>query len=149
MAITPASITPASADSLLNQAMGQGAQTAENPYQFPSGGAIDGIQFPAMMEQMGLQDLPQLADPNLALAATRQTGDAGAGLSQLIGNLAQSVSQKSQEAGNAVSAMMSGQDVPIHQAMIAIQESSVSFQLMVEVRNKLLESYQEMMRMQV
>jgi flagellar hook-basal body complex protein FliE len=30
-----------------------------------------------------------------------------------------------------------------------MQEASVSFQLMVEVRNKLLESYQELMRMQV
>jgi len=33
--------------------------------------------------------------------------------------------------------------------MIAMQEANVSFQLMVEVRNKLLESYQELMRMQI
>ena len=37
----------------------------------------------------------------------------------------------------------------LHQAMIAMEEASVSFQLMVEVRNKLLESYQELMRMQI
>jgi len=30
-----------------------------------------------------------------------------------------------------------------------MEEASVSFQLMVEVRNKLLESYQELMRMQI
>jgi flagellar hook-basal body complex protein FliE len=45
--------------------------------------------------------------------------------------------------------VMSGQGVPLHQAMIAAEEASVSFQLMVEVRNRLLESYQELMRMQV
>ncbi len=33
--------------------------------------------------------------------------------------------------------------------MISMQEANVSFQLMVEVRNKLLDSYQELMRMQV
>jgi flagellar hook-basal body complex protein FliE len=33
--------------------------------------------------------------------------------------------------------------------MIAMEEANVSFQLMVEVRNKLLESYQELMRMQI
>ena len=33
--------------------------------------------------------------------------------------------------------------------MIATEEASISFQMMVEVRNKLLESYQELMRMQV
>jgi flagellar hook-basal body complex protein FliE len=33
--------------------------------------------------------------------------------------------------------------------MISMEEASVSFQMMVEVRNKLLDSYQELMRMQV
>jgi flagellar hook-basal body complex protein FliE len=33
--------------------------------------------------------------------------------------------------------------------MISMEEASVSFQLMVEVRNRLLDSYQELMRMQV
>ena len=45
--------------------------------------------------------------------------------------------------------MLSGENVPLHQVMIATEEASVSFQLMVEVRNKLLEAYQELMRMQV
>jgi flagellar hook-basal body complex protein FliE len=33
--------------------------------------------------------------------------------------------------------------------MIAMEEAGVAFQMMVEVRNKLLEGYQELMRMQV
>ena len=33
--------------------------------------------------------------------------------------------------------------------MVAMEEANVSFQLMVEVRNRLLDSYQELMRMQV
>jgi flagellar hook-basal body complex protein FliE len=45
--------------------------------------------------------------------------------------------------------MLSGQNVPLHQVMIASEEASVSFQLMLEVRNKLLDGYQELMRMQV
>jgi flagellar hook-basal body complex protein FliE len=45
--------------------------------------------------------------------------------------------------------LQSGQNVSLHQTMISIQEASVSFQLMVEVRNHLLDSYQEIMRMQV
>jgi hypothetical protein len=46
-------------------------------------------------------------------------------------------------------ALLSGQNVPLHQVMIASEEASVSFQLMLEVRNKLLDGYQELMRMQV
>jgi flagellar hook-basal body complex protein FliE len=35
----------------------------------------------------------------------------------------------------------------LHQSVIAMQEASVAFNLMVQVRNKLVESYQELMRM--
>jgi flagellar hook-basal body complex protein FliE len=45
--------------------------------------------------------------------------------------------------------VLSGESTNLHQAMIAMQEASTSFSLMVEVRNKLVESYQELMRMQV
>jgi flagellar hook-basal body complex protein FliE len=37
----------------------------------------------------------------------------------------------------------------LHQSVIAMQEASVALSLMVQVRNKLVESYQELMRMQV
>ncbi len=45
--------------------------------------------------------------------------------------------------------VLSGEATNLHQAMIASQESSVAFTLMVELRNKLVESYQELMRAQV
>ena len=37
----------------------------------------------------------------------------------------------------------------VHDAMIALEEASLSFQMMLEVRNKMLESYQELKRTQV
>ena len=66
-------------------------------------------------------------------------------LSKAVGE----INAKQLAAGNAVNGLLSGQDVSLHQAMISMQEANVSFQLMVEVRNKLLESYQELMKMQV
>lgn len=44
---------------------------------------------------------------------------------------------------------MTGEVDNLHQSMVAMQEASVAFTLMVEVRNKLMESYQQIMRMQV
>ena len=67
----------------------------------------------------------------------------------LFSRLISEVDAKQQAASSAVHGLLSGQPVPLHQAMIAIEEASVSFQLMVEVRNKLLDSYQELMRMQI
>jgi flagellar hook-basal body complex protein FliE len=59
------------------------------------------------------------------------------------------VNAQQANATQTVGALQSGQNVPLHQAVIAMEEASLSFQLMVEVRNRLLESYQEVMRMQI
>jgi flagellar hook-basal body complex protein FliE len=68
---------------------------------------------------------------------------------EMLGQLVHDVNDKQAVSKDTVHALLAGQNVPLHQAMIAMEEASVSFQLMVEVRNKLLESYQELMRMQV
>jgi flagellar hook-basal body complex protein FliE len=67
----------------------------------------------------------------------------------LLGNFVNEVSEKQAAAGDAVNGLLSGKNVSLHQAVISMEEASVSFQMMVEVRNKLLDSYQELMRMQV
>jgi flagellar hook-basal body complex protein FliE len=71
------------------------------------------------------------------------------GFSDVLGQMVQEVNGKQAAAGDAVQGLLSGDKVSLHQAMISMEEASVSFQLMVEVRNKLLESYQEIMRMQI
>jgi flagellar hook-basal body complex protein FliE len=67
----------------------------------------------------------------------------------MLGRMVADVNARQRAATEAVNALQSGRDVPLHQVIIAMEEASLSFQLMVEVRNKLLESYQEIMRMQI
>lgn len=45
--------------------------------------------------------------------------------------------------------VLTGETNNLHQATIAASEAGIAFSLMVEVRNKLVESYQEILRMQV
>jgi flagellar hook-basal body complex protein FliE len=71
------------------------------------------------------------------------------GFEKLVSGLINEVSAKQAAAGESVNGLLSGQNTSLHQTMIAMEEASISFQLMVEVRNKMLESYQELMRMQV
>ena len=73
----------------------------------------------------------------------------GQSFSSVLGRLVNEVNLQQQAATEAVRGLQSGQNVPLHQAVLAMEEASVSFQLMVEVRNRLLDSYQELMRMQV
>ena len=69
--------------------------------------------------------------------------------SSMLGKMVTDINSQQNYANQSVTALQSGQNVPLHQAVIAMEEANVSFQLMVEVRNRLLESYQEIMRMQI
>ncbi len=69
--------------------------------------------------------------------------------SSMLGKMVSEVNAQQLNAAQNVNALQSGQNIPLHQAVISMEEASVSFQLMVEVRNKLMESYQEIMRMQI
>jgi flagellar hook-basal body complex protein FliE len=42
-----------------------------------------------------------------------------------------------------------GEPVPLHTVMIHMEETRLAFQTLVQVRNKVLEAYQDLMRMQV
>lgn len=59
------------------------------------------------------------------------------------------LTQKESKAGQAVASLAAGEDVELHQVMLATEEAGISFQLAMQVRNKLVEAYQEVMRMQV
>lgn len=52
------------------------------------------------------------------------------------------------KAAKAVTGVLDGQGVDIHDAMIATQKADMAFQLALEVRNKAVGAYQQMMGMQ-
>ncbi len=59
------------------------------------------------------------------------------------------VDTKQREAADVTRKVLLGENDQMHQSVIAMQEAGVAFQLMVETRNKVVESYQELMRMPV
>jgi len=93
--------------------------------------------------------MPDVTAPSEISKTTEAGASSSDSFASMFGRMVSDVNAKQQAAGQAVSALQSGQNVPLHQTVIAMEEASVSFQLMVEVRNRLLESYQEIMRMSV
>lgn len=71
------------------------------------------------------------------------------GFASLLEGMVEQVGTKQAEASALSQRVLMGETDQLHQSVIAMQEASVSFSLMVEVRNKLVESYQELMRLQV
>ena len=56
--------------------------------------------------------------------------------------------KKTAEANTAVSGMLNKQ-VDVHDAMIAMHEAEATLQLTVQIRNKLVQAYQDIMRMPI
>ncbi|PTY08801.1 flagellar hook-basal body complex protein FliE [Opitutaceae bacterium EW11] len=71
------------------------------------------------------------------------------GFGKVMDQMISSVDAKQNEASAITRDVLMGKNDQVHQSMIAMQEASVAFQLMVEVRNKVVDSYQELMRMAV
>jgi flagellar hook-basal body complex protein FliE len=58
------------------------------------------------------------------------------------------VNQLETQAHSAVSGLMTGSGVDVHQAMIASEKASMAFELALAVRNKAVQAYQQVMSMQ-
>jgi len=65
----------------------------------------------------------------------------------MITDLLQSVNQVQKESGQMQQAFLAGEPVELHQLMIKAEEAGVATDLLLEVRNKLLDAYREIMRM--
>jgi flagellar hook-basal body complex protein FliE len=111
----------------------------------PAGLADQGATPAGSIPTAELREL-NAALPGASVSGVQPSETSFAGL---LGQLVEGVNAKQGIANQALQDLQSGQTVSLHQAMIAAEEANVSFQLMVEVRNRLLESYQELMRLQV
>lgn len=79
-----------------------------------------------------------------------QTGEAGG--ANFLGSLKEAIGHINDAqagASHAVESLVTGQNTNIHQTMVALQQADASFQLMMQVRNKLVTAYEEIQRMQI
>ncbi len=74
---------------------------------------------------------------------------AASGFKETLNQLTNALNTTNSQAVGATRDMVMGHQVDSHDVMLAAQEAGLAFDLMLEVRNKLLEAYQEIMRMQV
>ncbi|NNU89409.1 MULTISPECIES: flagellar hook-basal body complex protein FliE [Anoxybacillus] len=88
----------------------------------------------------------------LSPAVQQQTikpAEAQRAFSQFLKEAIQEVNKQQIQSDQLTMKLARGENVDLHNVMIASQKASVSLQLAIEVRNKVVEAYQEVMRMQV
>jgi len=67
----------------------------------------------------------------------------------MLKNVMGEVNRLQKEADTAVEEISYGKEKDIHQTMIALEKAEISFQLMMQLRNKIVAAYEEVMRMQI
>ena len=93
---------------------------------------------------------PMSSEPSLVVAFTpmASTGsplDFASWMAQEVS----STNDKILQADQQLQRLATGEADNLHQVILSLEEAKASFQLLVQVRNKLLEAYQDILRMQV
>ncbi len=100
------------------------------------------------MNPITINTLPQ--EISLPTGQTVFKPEAGAeNFKETLSRFVSSVNDLQSKASDAQASFLKGDITDVHQVMIAVEEASVAFELLMEIRNKLLDSYQQIVRMSV
>lgn len=93
--------------------------------------------LPGLAEQVGLPPIkPAAVEP--------QSGEK---FTDMLSSMVNSVNELQSASAGAQQAMMNGDAVELHQVMIKAEEAGLSMDFLLEIRNKLVNAYNDIMRM--
>lgn len=75
--------------------------------------------------------------------------DSKMSFSELLADQIMDVNNLQKEADTAVQKLVSGKSQNIHETMLAVEKAEIAFKTMNQVRNKVIDAYKEVMRMQI
>lgn len=100
---------------------------------------------------MAIQPIPSSIPPIAGINATQKPTASGSAqeITQSFGDMLSSLNQSQQSTDSLMTQLAQGEDVDLHSVMIALEENNVNFNVALGIRDKLVEAYREVMRMQV
>lgn len=97
---------------------------------------------------MNISSIPAIRPPSPVDGATPAAAS-GAGFSSVFESAIQTVGSLKKHSETSVEQFLSGEGEDLHRVILAGQRAELAFDLFVQVRNKVVQAYQEVMRMQV
>lgn len=97
---------------------------------------------------MAVEPIVPVAETLSSLAAAK-SAQPGTDFAAWLDGQIQTLDEQIKTSETLVQELASGQTDNLHQIMISLEKAKLSFELTLQVRNKLLEGYQEIMRMQI
>ena len=83
------------------------------------------------------------------VTAPKPAAGAGSGFQSIFSDAISKVESFQSNAQQSVDRFLNGEGEEIHKVALATQQADLSFQMFLQVRNKVVSAYQEIMRMQV
>ena len=90
-----------------------------------------------------------IPDYNKSPGSRLTTGDNKPDFMAYLNNALQEVNDLQQKAAESAAELVLGGEDYLHNTMIAYEKANLALQLTIEVRNKIVDAYQEIMRMQM
>jgi flagellar hook-basal body complex protein FliE len=91
-----------------------------------------------------LRILPAESD----ISSLRRSTSDGSGFREVLHDAMDDIQQLESQAQTKVEGVLEGNGTDVHSALIAVEKADLSFQLMMQVRNKIVSAYEEISRMQ-
>jgi len=98
--------------------------------------------IPAFSSMQSMQQLAQPAAANGMLSAASTGSNDSADFLQTLDGMLNQVGNMQTDAQQQVSDLLQSDGQDVHSAMIAVEKADLSFQLMMQVRNKIVQAYQ-------
>lgn len=132
----------AASQSLQTGSIGTGNKMAATGSEFSLPSTIDGQ---STLSINGGNDLSTVQTSSMAA----QTINEPTNWSQLVHKMVTDVNNAEQTAGAKVRDVLAGGPTPVHEALLATEEANTSFQVLAEMRNKVIDAYNEVKNMSV
>ncbi len=94
-----------------------------------------------------IQNISSIAMPAQAKPSTVSQVETSFG--DILKTMVTETNQQQQNADQAIQQLHTGGEKNLHGAMISMEKADISLRYMIQVRNKAIDAYQEIMRMQV
>jgi flagellar hook-basal body complex protein FliE len=83
------------------------------------------------------------------LQKTQVTGKNTPSFQETLSSFMKDVNSMQLKADESINKMAAGEITDVHQVMNAVEEANTSFNMMMEIRNKVMDAYQEVLRMRL
>jgi len=92
---------------------------------------------------------PNLQVPEIQRPKAERAGAGEGGFGDILKDAISAVNDLQKKSDQEIQKLMTGEAQDLHTTLIAVQQADLSFQMMMQVRNKIVQAYQEIMRMPV